>query len=72
MKKSTFVVFYVDQLAHLLVCLVCWETMTIKNFVGKTGLVVARWTGMKTKGLNKEFLKKYFFTQEKQIILTIS
>ena len=61
-----------DQLAHLLVCLVCWETMTIKNFVGKTGLVVVRWTGMKTKGLNKEFLKEHFFTQEKQIILTIS
>ena len=30
--KKTFVVFYVDQLVHLLVCLVCQETMAVENF----------------------------------------
>ena len=40
-EKETFAVFYVDQLVDLLVCLVCQETMAVKNFVlGKTGLAV--------------------------------
>ena len=30
-KKGTSVVFFVDQLVHVLVCLVCYETMSVKT-----------------------------------------
>ena len=50
-KKITFVVFYVDQLAHLLVCLVCLETMVVKNFVFREN-----WVGSKVAGLKTTFL----------------
>ena len=40
--KNKLIVFHVDQLAHLSVCLVCYETMTLTLFSGKTGLEV-RW-----------------------------
>ena len=41
------VVFYVDQLAHLLVWL-CWETMAAKNFDFRENWVGSKVTGMKT------------------------
>ena len=40
---GTFVVFYEDQLAHLLVCLVYYETRLLKTLIlGKTELGM-RW-----------------------------
>ena len=34
--------FYIDQLVHLLICLVCWETKVVRTlFSGKTVLGVA-------------------------------
>ena len=50
-KKSTSVVFYVDQLAHILFCLKCWDTMTVKNFVSRQN-----WVGRKVAGMKKTFL----------------
>ena len=67
--------FDVDQLAHLLVCLVCLETMAVKNFVFRAnwvGSMVAdiknffvifdrTWTHiLPLKGPNKNLLKQYF------------
>ena len=34
---------YIDQLAHLLVCLVYWETMAVKNFVFRENGFVVSW-----------------------------
>ena len=48
MKKRAFVVFYVNQLAHLLVCLVSWETMAVKNFLYRENWVGIRVAAMQT------------------------
>ena len=76
-KKWTSVVFYADQLAHLLV----QETMAIEKFVFRENWVGIKVTGLKTillaifdatwthslasKDPTKEFLKEHF-SQEKQ------
>ena len=39
--------FYVDQLTHLLVCLVCQEAMAIKNFIFRKTKVGNEVTDMK-------------------------
>ena len=67
--------FDVDQLAHLLVCLVCLETMAVKNFVFRANWVGSMVADMKNffvifdptwthilplKDPNKNLLKQYF------------
>ena len=67
--------FDVDQLAHLLVCLVCLETMAVKNFVFRANWVGGMVADMKNffvifdptwtyilplKDPNKNLLKQYF------------
>ena len=44
------VVFYVDQLAHILVCLKCDDNMVVKNLVFRQDLV-----GKKVAGMKKTF-----------------
>ena len=50
-KSPRFEVFYVDQLGHLLVCLVRQETMAVKNFVFREN-----WVGSKVGGMKTTFL----------------
>ena len=45
-----FLVFYVDQLVHILVCLKCYDTMVVKNIVFRQD-----WVGRKVAGLKKTF-----------------
>ena len=68
--------FYVDQLAHTLVCLKFQDTMAVKNFVFRQNWVGRKVAGMKKtffaifdptwahilapKDPNKELLKKHF------------
>ena len=45
-----FLVFYVDQLVHILVCLKCYDTMVVKNIIFRQD-----WVGRKVAGLKKTF-----------------
>ena len=74
--RFLFAVFYVDQLAHFLVCLVCYETVAVKNFVFRENWVGSKVAGIKAtffaifdstwthilvlKDPSKEFLKQHF------------
>ena len=74
--KKTSLVFYADQLAHILVCLKCQDTMAIKTFVFRQNWIGRKVAGMKKsfftifdpiwthilapKDPNKEFLKQHF------------
>ena len=48
-EKLTSTVFYVDQLAHILNCLKCWDTMAVKNFVYRQNWVGRKVAGMKNR-----------------------
>ena len=49
-KKLTFVVFYGDQLVHILVYLKSWDSMVVKNFLFRQD-----WVGRKVTGMKKTF-----------------
>ena len=75
--------FYVDQLANLLVFLVCQEVMVVKNFAFMENWVSSKVAGMKKNVFaifdpawthilvpndpNKEFLKQHFSKERQKL-----
>ena len=56
-KKWTSVVFYIDQVAHILVCLKWYDTMVVMIFVFRQD-----WVGRKVAGMKKTFFAFFDWT----------